>query len=121
MTFSHSFLAILLCIAIGVQSEGVPGCGGSIKVSPEIMKYRSHLYFHRRVLGAAPNFAGVTVSLVNSYGFVQEQTECSPQGYFFIPMYDIVAHSFLVFLCRASIRSLLPRRRAGTSRLSPSL
>ena len=60
--------------------------------------------YHRRTLGAAPNFAGITVSLVNSYGYVQEQTECSPQGYFFIPIYDIVSQSLYVLVCRASIR-----------------
>ena len=52
----------------------------------------------------APNFAGITVSLVNSYGYVQEQTECSPQGYFFIPIYDIVSPSLYLLVCRASIR-----------------
>ncbi|KAK8818259.1 hypothetical protein WA556_006079 [Blastocystis sp. ATCC 50177/Nand II] len=49
-----------------------------------------------KTLGVAPNFAGITVSLVNSYGYVQEQTECSPQGYFFIPIYDIGEYSLTI-------------------------
>ena len=37
-----------------------------------------------------PNFSDITVSLMTADGVIQETANCSPQGYFFIPMYDIV-------------------------------
>ena len=43
-----------------------------------------------RAIGDTPNLSDIVVSLITSEGIVQEQTECSPQGYFFIPVYDIV-------------------------------
>ena len=44
------------------------------------------------VIGKKPNFSNLSVSLLTSDGVVQEQTVCSPQGFFFIPLYDIVIH-----------------------------
>ena len=56
-------------------------------------KLRSKIEFNKtiyRAIGSAPNLSDIVVYLVTSEGIVQEQTECSPQGYFFIPIYDIV-------------------------------
>ena len=56
-------------------------------------KLRSKIEFNNfiyRAIGSAPNLSDIVVYLVTSEGIVQEQTECSPQGYFFIPIYDIV-------------------------------
>lgn len=53
------------------------------------------------------------MSLLTVDGVIQEQTVCSPQGYFFIPMYDIVVDYLLNSLCRASILSLYQKRMVG--------
>ena len=89
MYFSK-FFAILLCILAISQCQGVSGCGGSVKASPAIMKQYSFSIIICSVLGAVPNFSDITVSLVTSDGVIQEQAMCSPQGYFFLPVYDMV-------------------------------
>ena len=112
MRFEKLIALLLLVIAL-TQSQGVSGCGGSIKASPAIMKYSSNKSFHHRVLGNAPNFSDITVSLLTSDGVIQEQIVCSPQGYFFIPMYDIVFHFYLPFMCRVNTVFLSQRRTVG--------
>lgn len=65
-----------------------------VQVTYEFLeKLRSKIEFNKiiyRAIGSAPNLSDIVVYLVTSEGIVQEQTECSPQGYFFIPVYDIV-------------------------------
>ena len=109
----EKFIALLLLVIALVQSQGVSGCGGSIKASPAIMKFESNPFHYYRVLGNAPNFSDITVSLLTSDGVIQEQIVCSPQGYFFIPMYDIVFCFFRYFMCRVSIVFLCLSRMVG--------
>ena len=66
-----------------------------------------------RAIGSAPNLSDIVVSLVTSEGIVQEQTECSPQGYFFIPVYDIVIKYRAYLRGRETIPFPSPRRMVG--------
>ncbi|CBK24237.2 uncharacterized protein [Blastocystis hominis] len=72
------FAFVLILVAL-TASENISGCAGNVRVSREIIK----------AIGDTPNLSDIVVSLITSEGIVQEQTECSPQGYFFIPVYDI--------------------------------
>lgn len=109
----ENFLAIVLLVIAATQSQGVSGCGGSIKASPAIMKFGLKCMIIYRTIGNVPNFSDITVSLMTADGVIQEQIRCSPQGYFFIPMYDIVNSLCISFTFRVNTILLFPRRMAG--------
>jgi hypothetical protein len=50
------------------------GCGGFVRVSDS--------------LGAKPDLSPVRVRMIALDGSVKAETECAPNGYFYLPMYD---------------------------------
>ena len=71
---------IVLLLALGLCGGALGddvdiGCGGFVRVSGEFK-------------GAKPDLSPVKAKLVSKNGAVRAETECAPNGYYYIPMYE---------------------------------
>eukprot|EP00899_Mesostigma_viride_P027217 jgi/Mesvir1/7680/Mv11650-RA.1 len=71
---------VLAAVAAGDFSSGVVGCGGFVVASPELSKLRKAA---NRV-----DYSFIKVQLNTPEGVVKYETECAPNGYYVIPVYD---------------------------------
>eukprot|EP01104_Vermistella_antarctica_P018692 TRINITY_DN7018_c0_g2_i2.p1 TRINITY_DN7018_c0_g2~~TRINITY_DN7018_c0_g2_i2.p1 ORF type:complete len:828 (-),score=227.82 TRINITY_DN7018_c0_g2_i2:102-2585(-) len=75
------FLSVLLFIAIvastpALASDQVVGCGGFVRLN------------FNDASSTLPDYSTVSVSLVSPSGVVKDTTECSPNGYYYMPVYE---------------------------------
>ena len=80
------------------------GCGGFVRVSDS--------------LGAKPDLSPVRVRMIALDGSVKAETECAPNGYFYLPMYDPGA--YVVRLEGPPVRGSLARRICAHARFRAS-
>ncbi|XP_044493042.1 nodal modulator 1 isoform X2 [Mangifera indica] len=78
--------AIIYClIAIysisAVSADSIHGCGGFVEASSSLIK-------SRKATDARLDYSHVTVELRTVDGLVKDSTQCAPNGYYFIPVYD---------------------------------
>ncbi|KAJ0979944.1 hypothetical protein J5N97_015418 [Dioscorea zingiberensis] len=83
---------LLLCLLVALSvcsaaANSIHGCGGFIEASPALVKAR-------KPTDAKLDYSHITVELRTLDGLIKERTQCAPNGYYFIPVYD--KGSFLV-------------------------
>ncbi|XP_024012784.1 nodal modulator 1 [Eutrema salsugineum] len=84
MAASRKYLIVLL-VAIstvyGVTADSIKGCGGFVEASSSLVK-------SRKGADGKLDFSHITVELRTVDGLVKDSTQCAPNGYYFIPVYD---------------------------------
>ncbi|GAQ84160.1 Nodal modulator like protein [Klebsormidium nitens] len=70
-----------LVVLAGRSSAEIVGCGGFVEASHALVSARG-------AAAAKLDYSFISVELVSDLGVVKEKTECSPNGYYFIPVYD---------------------------------
>ncbi|XP_021744068.1 nodal modulator 1-like [Chenopodium quinoa] len=78
-TFSITLL--LLAHTTSVFADSIHGCGGFIEASSSLVK-------SRKSSNAKLDYSHITVELQTLDGLVKDSTQCAPNGYYFIPVYD---------------------------------
>lgn len=78
-----SFLITLLLLAhcSSAFADSIHGCGGFIEASSSLIK-------SRKSSTAKLDYSHITVELQTLDGLVKDRTQCAPNGYYFIPVYD---------------------------------
>lgn len=71
---------ILLC-STSVHADSIHGCGGFVEASQALIK-------SRKPTDAKLDYSHITVELQTLDGLVKDRTQCAPNGYYFIPVYD---------------------------------
>ncbi|GLJ20863.1 hypothetical protein SUGI_0380570 [Cryptomeria japonica] len=74
-------LLSLIFLAVGAAADGINGCGGFVEASPALIKLR-------KPTDPKLDYSHITVELHTVDGLVKEWTQCAPNGYYFIPVYD---------------------------------
>ncbi|XP_017985122.1 PREDICTED: nodal modulator 1 isoform X1 [Theobroma cacao] len=74
------FLIVFYSIS-SASANSVHGCGGFVEASSSLIK-------SRRATDAKLDYSHITVELRTVDGLVKERTQCAPNGYYFIPVYD---------------------------------
>ncbi|KAG9457834.1 hypothetical protein H6P81_002342 [Aristolochia fimbriata] len=74
------FLSIALS-ASSVAGDSIQGCGGFVEASSSLIK-------SRKPSDAKLDYSHITVELQTVDGLVKDRTQCAPNGYYFIPVYD---------------------------------
>ncbi|KAG6575758.1 Nodal modulator 1, partial [Cucurbita argyrosperma subsp. sororia] len=79
--------AAALCFAILIYSvsvasaDSIHGCGGFVEASSSLIK-------SRKPNDGKFDYSHITVELRTVDGLVKDRTQCAPNGYYFIPVYD---------------------------------
>ncbi|XP_061366169.1 uncharacterized protein LOC133309420 [Gastrolobium bilobum] len=85
MSIRVAFLCLLLIITTysisAVSADSIYGCGGFVEASSSLVK-------SRKQTDAKLDYSHVTVELQTVDGLVKDRTQCAPNGYYFIPVYD---------------------------------
>ncbi|KAI4349753.1 hypothetical protein L6164_010313 [Bauhinia variegata] len=74
-------LLILTCSISVAYADSIHGCGGFVEASSSLIK-------SRRPTDAKLDYSHITVELRTVDGLVKDRTQCAPNGYYFIPVYD---------------------------------
>ncbi|GLU07247.1 hypothetical protein SLE2022_242110 [Rubroshorea leprosula] len=74
-------LLLVLYLTSAASADSVHGCGGFVEASSSLTK-------SRKPSDAKFDYSDVTVELRTIDGLVKERTQCAPNGYYFIPVYD---------------------------------
>ncbi|XVF72762.1 hypothetical protein PTKIN_Ptkin12aG0146400 [Pterospermum kingtungense] len=74
-------LLILVYSISFASANSVHGCGGFVEASSSVIK-------SRRATDAKLDYSHITVELRTVDGLVKDRTQCAPNGYYFIPVYD---------------------------------
>ncbi|KAM7276017.1 hypothetical protein ACFE04_017883 [Oxalis oulophora] len=74
-------LLIVTCSISFTFADSINGCGGFVEASSSLIK-------SRKPSDAKLDYSHVTVELRTVDGLVKESTQCAPNGYYFIPVYD---------------------------------
>ncbi|XP_062197301.1 uncharacterized protein LOC133900188 [Phragmites australis] len=78
-------LPLLLLLAAfffaAAASDEIHGCGGFVEASSGLAK-------SRKASDSKLDYSGITVELCTVDGLVKESSQCAPNGYYFIPVYD---------------------------------
>ncbi|KAL2934972.1 Nodal modulator 3 [Bienertia sinuspersici] len=79
----YNFLITLLVLAqiTSTYADSIHGCGGFIEASSSLIK-------SRKPSDAKLDYSHITVELQTQDGLVKDWTQCAPNGYYFIPVYD---------------------------------
>ncbi|KAK9281445.1 hypothetical protein L1049_004347 [Liquidambar formosana] len=76
------YLLILICAtSLAVSADSIQGCGGFVEASSSLIK-------SRKPADAKLDYSHITVELRTMDGLVKDRTQCAPNGYYFIPVYD---------------------------------
>ncbi|WVZ71463.1 hypothetical protein U9M48_020048 [Paspalum notatum var. saurae] len=77
------FLFFLLpaLFSAAAASDEIHGCGGFVEASSGLAK-------SRKASDSKLDYSDITVELCTVDGLVKESTQCAPNGYYFIPVYD---------------------------------
>ncbi|KAL6494630.1 hypothetical protein OROGR_031430 [Orobanche gracilis] len=88
---SYSFLFIILFIqSYGLSiADSIQGCGGFVEASRALIK-------SRKPTDGKLDYSRVTVELQTLDGLVKDRTQCAPNGYYFIPVYDKKKGSYVI-------------------------
>ncbi|KAG7635346.1 unnamed protein product [Arabidopsis thaliana] len=79
----HSLIVFLIAISTvyGVSADSIKGCGGFVEASSSLVR-------SRKGSDGKLDFSHITVELQTVDGLVKDSTQCAPNGYYFIPVYD---------------------------------
>ncbi|XP_031497491.1 uncharacterized protein LOC116262346 [Nymphaea colorata] len=72
---------ILIVSATSSSADSINGCGGFVEASAALLKSRKQSQ-------SKLDYSHITVELRTVDGLVKESTQCAPNGYYFIPVYD---------------------------------
>ncbi|KAK9084360.1 hypothetical protein Scep_030831 [Stephania cephalantha] len=78
LIFSLIFAAVSATSAL---ADSIHGCGGFVEASSSLLK-------SRKPSDAKLDYSHITVELQTVDGLVKDSTQCAPNGYYFIPVYD---------------------------------
>lgn len=83
MAFSDLFLCTFFIVLLISTAAGdsIHGCGGFIEASSALIKAR-------KASDGKLDYSHITVELRTVDGLVKDRTQCAPNGYYFIPVYD---------------------------------
>ncbi|XP_027099594.2 uncharacterized protein [Coffea arabica] len=89
---SSCMVLILLAAAVAPQvsanlADSIQGCGGFVEANAALIKLR-------KPTDPKLDYSHITVELRTLDGLVKDRTQCAPNGYYFIPVYD--KGSFLI-------------------------
>ncbi|GMH30789.1 hypothetical protein Nepgr_032632 [Nepenthes gracilis] len=71
----------ILLVATSTSADSIHGCGGFVEASPTLIK-------SRKPTDAKLDYSHITVELQTVDGLVKDRTQCAPNGYYFLPVYD---------------------------------
>ncbi|CAH9140431.1 unnamed protein product [Cuscuta epithymum] len=74
-------LLLFLCIPTRTAADTIQGCGGFVEASRALIK-------SRKQSDAKLDYSHISVELRTLDGLVKDRTQCAPNGYYFIPVYD---------------------------------
>ncbi|XP_078443187.1 carbohydrate-binding-like fold [Wolffia australiana] len=72
---------LILLFATSVAADSIHGCGGFVQASPALIQTR-------KSSDARLDYSHITVELRTVDGLLKDSTQCAPNGYYFIPVYD---------------------------------
>lgn len=78
--FIFAFYSIIASTTYA-SSDLIQGCGGFVEASSALIK-------SRKATDAKLDYSHITVELRTLDGLVKDRTQCAPNGYYFIPVYD---------------------------------
>ncbi|XP_062143584.1 uncharacterized protein LOC133851267 [Alnus glutinosa] len=83
MTIRDALLCFFIVIHYfsAASADSIHGCGGFVEASTSLMK-------SRRSNDVKLDYSHITVELRTVDGLVKDRTQCAPNGYYFIPVYD---------------------------------
>ncbi|KAJ7977680.1 Carbohydrate-binding-like fold [Quillaja saponaria] len=83
MTTRDSLLCFLIALSSisAAYADSIYGCGGFVEASSSLTK-------SRKPTDAKLDYSHITVELRTVDGLVKDRTQCAPNGYYFIPVYD---------------------------------
>ncbi|XP_004288537.1 PREDICTED: nodal modulator 1 [Fragaria vesca subsp. vesca] len=85
MKDARSLLLVLLAVtsllSTAAFADSIHGCGGFVEASSALIKAR-------KASDAKLDYSHITVELRTVDGLLKESTQCAPNGYYFIPVYD---------------------------------
>lgn len=77
-----SFLLLLIAAMVAAADSSIQGCGGFVEASSSLIKSRNPS-------DAKLDYSHITVELRTAVdGLLKDSTQCAPNGYYFIPVYD---------------------------------
>ncbi|KAJ9187887.1 hypothetical protein P3X46_003301 [Hevea brasiliensis] len=74
------FLMLIFSFSVA-SADSIHGCGGFVEASSSLIK-------SRKSTDTKLDYSRVTVELRTLDGLVKDRTQCAPNGYYFIPVYD---------------------------------
>ncbi|WJX79873.1 hypothetical protein P8452_62950 [Trifolium repens] len=83
-SIGDAFLFLLFFVTYSISltsADSIYGCGGFVQASSSLVKARKQT-------DAKLDYSHVTVELQTVDGLVKDRTQCAPNGYYFIPVYD---------------------------------
>ncbi|XP_068661556.1 uncharacterized protein [Aristolochia californica] len=82
MALRDVFLLIIVVSSSSfVAGDSIHGCGGFVEAGSSLIK-------SRKPSDAKLDYSHITVELQTVDGLVKDRTQCAPNGYYFIPVYD---------------------------------
>jgi hypothetical protein len=87
MEIRGAFLLIILapllleCLQAVVADSFILGCGGFVEASSTLAKLR-------KPSDPKLDYSSITIELHTLDGLVKDSTQCAPNGYYFLPVYD---------------------------------
>ncbi|KAJ8623402.1 hypothetical protein MRB53_031931 [Persea americana] len=81
------FWDVIVCFSIAISAisaaaaDSIQGCGGFVEASRSLIK-------SRKQSDPKLDYSHITVELRTVDGLVKDRTQCAPNGYYFIPVYD---------------------------------
>nr|GMD68875.1 nodal modulator 3 [Ipomoea batatas] len=74
-------LLLFLCASTRTTADVIQGCGGFVEASRALIK-------SRKPTDSKLDYSHISVELRTLDGLVKDRTQCAPNGYYFIPVYD---------------------------------
>lgn len=74
-------LCTIIATSTSAYSDLIQGCGGFVEASSALIK-------SRKATDPKIDYSHITVELRTLDGLVKDRTQCAPNGYYFIPVYD---------------------------------
>ncbi|CAA7388395.1 unnamed protein product [Spirodela intermedia] len=74
-------LLVIVLAAGSAAADSIHGCGGFVQANQALIK-------RRKTSEAKLDYSHVTVELRTVDGLLKDNTQCAPNGYYFIPVYD---------------------------------
>lgn len=76
-----SFFTIIITATTYATADLIQGCGGFVEASSVLIK-------SRKPTDTKLDYSHITIELRTLDGLVKDRTQCAPNGYYFIPVYD---------------------------------